>query len=208
MSRRGAAGSVDAPRARGAVLFVALIMTIAMAFAAVSLIRGTFIAAAIGGNLIARQNVALAAFAAIERDVDGLYRARTIGNTDADDLANNYYASRAPGEDGRGIPPALQQIADYPAAAGLLEAEGALTIRHVVERLCIAPGPATPDNCTMSPPSVAAALGSPDPGEPPRSPYYRVTVRVDGPGGATAFSQAMLGAAPAGHRLSWRVLDE
>ncbi|MDE2209809.1 MAG: hypothetical protein KGJ99_08805 [Betaproteobacteria bacterium] len=208
MSRRGAATSVDAPRARGMVLFVALITTIAMAFAAVSLIRGSFITAAIGGNLVARQNVALAAFAAIERDVDALYRSVTIASTDADDLANNYYASRAPGEDARGVPRALQQIVDYPAAAGVLEAEGALTIRHVVERLCIAPGPATPDNCTLSPPSVAAALGSPDPGEPPRSPYYRVSIRVDGPGGATSFSQAMLGAESAGHRLSWRVLDE
>ncbi len=211
MSRHGAATSLDAPRARGAVLFVALITTIAMAFAAVSLIRGSFMTAAIGGNLIARQNVALAAFAAfaaIERDVDALYRTGTIASTDADDVANNYYASRAPGEDARGVPRALQQIADYPAAAGLLEAEGALTIRHVVERLCIAPGPATSDNCTLSPPSVAAALGSPDPREPPRSPYYRVSVRVDGSGGATAFSQAMLGAEPAGHRLSWRVLDE
>ncbi|MBU6485666.1 MAG: hypothetical protein KGR23_12830, partial [Betaproteobacteria bacterium] len=145
MSRRGAATSVDAPRARGMVLFVALITTIAMAFAAVSLIRGSFITAAIGGNLVARQNIALAAFAAIERDVDALYRSVTIASTDADDLANNYYASRAPGEDARGVPRALQQIVDYPAAAGVLEAEGALTIRHVVERLCIAPGPATPD---------------------------------------------------------------
>lgn len=200
--------SLNAPRVRGAVLFVALIMTIAMAFAAVSLIRGSYISATIGGNLIARQNVALAAFAAIERDVDALYRSGAIASTDADDVANNYYASRAPGEDARGVPRALQQIADYPAAAGLLEAEGALTIRHIVERLCVAPGPATSDNCALSPPSVAAALGSPDPGEPPRSPYFRVSVRVDGPGGATSFSQAMLGAEPAGHRLSWRVLDE
>ena len=195
-------------RIGGTVLFVTMIATIAMAFAAMSLVRGAFIAMAVGGNLTARQNATLAAFAAIERDVAALYGSPAISDLDADDLANNYYATRRAGEDARGVPAALQHTAGYPAEAGLLEATGALTIRHIIERLCATPGPATVDNCTLSPPSVAAALGSPDPAEPPRTPYYRVTVRVDGPGGIAGFAQAMLGAQPAGHRLSWRVLDE
>ena len=199
---------MDASRTRGAVLFVALITTIAMAFAAVSLVRGTFITTAIGGNLIARQNATLAAFAAIERDTAALYGGAAIPSLEADDLGNNYYAARQSGEDARGVPQALQQIASYPADAGVLDATGTLTIRHIIERLCVAPGPATVDNCTLSPPIVASARGSPDPGERPRTPYYRVTVRVDGPGGSTGFAQAMLGAETAGHRLSWRALDE
>ena len=190
------------------MLFIAMITTIAMAFAAMSLLRGSFVTTAIGGNLAARQNATLAAFAAIERDVAALYGSAAITDPDVDDPGGNYYASRQAGEDARGVPRVLQRIADYPAEAGLLAAEGGLAIRHVVERLCVAPGPASGENCTLSPPSVAAALGSPDPAEPPRTPCYRVTVRVDGPGGATGFAQAMLGAEPAGHRLSWRVLDE
>jgi type IV pilus assembly protein PilX len=195
-------------RMGGTILFVTMIATIAMAFAAMSLVRGSFIAMAVGGNLTARQSATLAAFAAIERDVAALYGNPAISDPGADDLANNYYATRQAGEDARGVPAVLQHIAGYPAEAGLLEATGALTIRHVIERLCVAPGPATVENCTLSPPGIATAQGSPDPAEPPRTPYYRVTVRVDGPGGIAGFAQAMLGAGPAGHRLSWRVLDE
>ena len=195
-------------RVRGAVLFVTMITTIAMAFATMSLVRGAFIAMAVGANLTARQNATLAAFAAIERDIAALYGSPAIADLGADDLANNYYATRQAGEDARGVPAALQHIAGYPADAGSLEATGALTIRHVIERLCVAPGPATIENCSLSPPSVAAAQGSPDPAEPPRTPYYRITVRVDGPGGIAGFAQAMLGTQPPGHRLSWRVLDE
>jgi hypothetical protein len=204
--RRPAGTGVN--RIGGTVLFVTMITTIAMAFAAMSLVRGSFIAMAVGGNLAARQNATLAAFAAIERDVAALYGSPAISSLEVDDLAHNYYATRQAGEDARGVPAALQHPASYPAVAGLLEAAGALTIRHVIERLCVMPGPATADNCTLSPPSVAAAQGSPDPAEPPRTPYHRVTVRVDGPGGVAGFAQAMLGAQPAGHRLSWRVLDE
>ncbi|MGE5087537.1 MAG: hypothetical protein ACM3QY_00305 [Candidatus Levyibacteriota bacterium] len=199
---------MEACRMRGVVVFVALIMTLAMTFATVSLIRGTFVATAIGSNLHARHNATLAAFIAIERDVAALYGSAAMPDLDADNPGSNYYASRQPAEDGRGVPRALQQIGSYPAEAGVREAAGALTLRHVIERLCVAPGPATPDNCTLSPPGVAAALGAPEPAEPPRTPYYRVTVRVDGPGGTAGFAQAMLGVGPVGHRLSWRVLDE
>ncbi len=187
---------------------MAMITTIAMAFAAMSLLRGSFVTTAIGGNLAARQNATLAAFAAIERDVAALYGSAAIADPNADDPGRNYYAFRQAGEDTRGVPRVLQRVAEYPAEAGLLEAEGGLAIRHAIERLCVAPGPASIENCTLSPPGLAAALGLPDPAEPPRTPFYRVTVRVDGPGGATGFAQAMLGSEPAGHRLSWRVIDE
>ena len=56
--------------------------------------------------------------------------------------------------------------------------------------------------------AFAPTLGMPPPGESPRMPYYRVTVRVDGASGATTFVQATLCAAKANPRCSWRVLDE
>ena len=83
-----------------------------------------------------------------------------------------------------------------------------MTLRHIIERLCLRPGSATADNCSLSPPSAAAAAGAPPPTEPPRTPVYRVTVRADGPAGAATFVQVMLGEAGPQHRLSWRTLDE
>ena len=44
--------------------------------------------------------------------------------------------------------------------------------------------------------------------EPPWVPVYRVTIRVDGPGAATAFAQAWLADVPTGRRLSWRALAD
>ena len=81
-------------------------------------------------------------------------------------------------------------------------------LRYVIERLCLHAGAPTPDNCTLSPPSIAAASGNPGTAEPPRVPGYRVTVRVDGPAGAAVHVQALLGATASHRRLAWRVLDE
>jgi len=63
-------------------------------------------------------------------------------------------------------------------------------------------------NCTLSPPTPATATGTPGASAPPRTPGYRVTVRVDGPAGAAVFVHAMLGDTPTHRRLSWRALDE
>jgi hypothetical protein len=39
-------------------------------------------------------------------------------------------------------------------------------------------------------------------------PYYRITVRVDGPAAAATFVQSIVSGMHANPRLSWRVLDE
>jgi hypothetical protein len=149
----------------------------------------------------------LAASAAVERAVATLFEA---GGTDTsiDDATRNYFAARQAGEDRRGVPSALQSLANYPAKSAVIDAGDDYTARHVIERLCLVPGDATVANCTLSPPSIEAASGTPPPGEPPRTPYYRVTIRVDGPAAATTFVQAMLSPAHPNRRLSWRVLDE
>ena len=106
------------------------------------------------------------------------------------------------------LPGALQSLADYPEAAQVIDAGNGYRVRHLIERSCVAPGVASVGTCTLSPPSVDAALGMPPPGELPRMPYYRVTIRVDGVKGATTFVQATLCAANANPRCAWRVLDE
>lgn len=191
----------------GVILLIAMVTAIALAFVGMSLVRAVATGVAISGNLDARQHATLAASAALERDVATLFGDAAIA-TASDDATHNYFASRRAGEDARGVPSVLQSVAGYPTTLPVLDAGDGHAARHVIERLCRAPGEASLANCTLSPPSVAAASGTPPPGEPPRKAYYRITIRVDGPAAAATFVQSIVSDTHANPRLSWRVLDE
>jgi len=199
--------SARASRERGITLLIATIAVIALALAGATLLRAVATGTAIGGNLVARQQATLAASAAIEEAAAALFSPGVIETT-GDDAAHHYFAARQAGEDPRGVPAVLRTFADYPPGWAAIEVGDGYAARHVVERLCLLPGEASVANCTLSPPSIEAALGAPPPGEPPRAAQFRVTVRVDGPAGAATFVQAMLAATLPNPRRSWRVLDE
>jgi hypothetical protein len=194
-------------RERGVVLLVALVTSVALAYASMALLRAASTSTAVVANVHARRAAMLAASAAIEADVAALFVDGVVDGR-ADDPAHNYYASIQAGADGRGVPAVLQSLRDYPAEASVIDVGDAVRVRHVVERICTAAGDATPVNCTLSPPSVAAAQGAPPPGEPPRQPSFRITARVDAAAGAATFVQAIVSAAHPNPRLSWRALDE
>jgi len=194
-------------RHAGIVLLVAMVAVIGLGFAGMSLVRAVSAGVAVGGNIGVRQRAEFAASAALEHAVAVLFEDATL-DTGSDDASRNYFASRQAGEDRRGIPRMLLSAADYPVAAAVIDAGDGYAVRHVIERLCLLPGEATRDNCTLSPPGVEAAAGTPPAGEPPRRPAYRITMRIEGPGGIATFVQAMLSGAHANPRLSWQVLDE
>ena len=195
------------PREQGVVLLVAAVVTLALAAVGMGMLRAVTTGAAGGVNVASQQSATLAASMGLERAVATLFEAGAVDPA-IDDVARNYFSARAGGDDARGVPRALQALPDYPEAAQVIDAGNGYRVRHLIERWCIAPGTASIATCTLSPPSVEAALGMPPPREPPRMPYYRVTIRVDGAGGATAFVQATLCAANANPRCSWRALDE
>ena len=194
-------------RHEGIVLLIAIVAVAALAFAGMALMRAVATGVAIGDNVNARRQASYAATAALEHDVVALFEAGSI-DPSADDPPHNYFASRQAGEDSRGVPAPLLSAARYPAGASIIDAGDRFAVRHVIERLCTSPGAPTRDNCTLSPPGIEAASGSPPPDEPPREPAYRITLRVEGPGGAATYVQAMVSAAHANPRLSWRTLDE
>lgn len=194
-------------RQHGVVLLIAIVAVMALAFAGMALVRAVATSVAIGDNVNARRQATYAATAALEHDVIALFTDALV-NPVSDDPSHNYYASRQAGEDRRGVPRMLRTAAEYPPEASVIDAGDGFVVRHVIERLCTLPGVASADHCTLSPPSSEAATGSPPAGEPPRQPAYRVTLRVEGPGAATTYVQAMLSPAYANPRLSWQVLDE
>jgi len=204
-------------RQRGVVLFIALIVMVAMSLAAIALIRSVDTTSQVIGNLAFRQASILPANLAIEDAASGLFvdaGAPRIANVTADDATQNYFATHKPDDptwDSKGklsLPDGVPQpLWTKTAAAALtrqLPADGAgNTITYIVERMCnpdvVAPGndgtgKASEGWCDLGTPkgggkhtiNEAAAFNFPP------QPFYRVTVRVDGPQNTVSFLQAML----------------
>lgn len=200
----------NAARERGIVLFIALIVMVAMSLAAIALIRSVDTANTVIGNLAFRQASILPANYAVEQAAAALFSdvnttgAPAITDPTADLPAQNYYASWQGTDDARGIPTPLQTLNNW-ASSGLgqkliVDANAtdptakATEIRYVIERMCIEAGPAQPKRCDMLPPKQNPGTTVHDDSAPTLNPipFYRVTIRVDGPKNTASFLQAML----------------
>lgn len=196
-----------ARRQRGLVLIVALTAVLMMALSAAALVRSVETTLAVSGNLASMTSARAAADAAIEQAVADLFEARRIADPAVDDATRGYSAAHLAGENARGLPAMLQALASYPAEAPALDLGDGAVVRYVIERACTTAGPPTTLSCQLVP--AGAVPVAPDASaEPPWVPVYRVTIRVDGPGAATAFAQAWVADLPTGRRLSWRALAD
>ena len=190
-----------APRAaqNGVVLFVALIVMVALSLAGIALVRSVESTTLVAGNLAFRESAVPISTSAVEQATVDLFElpASGVTNLDLDQPNRNYYASRQPGEDSYGIPKALQgSLGAYPASAQTIVDPGSgNTARYIIERVCLKSGEiAAPFNCDLMPPKVAfgTTTGKIIPIPLPRVPFYRLTIRVDGPRNTVAYSQATL----------------
>jgi Tfp pilus assembly protein PilX len=195
-----ASHSLSSRRQRGVVLFIALIVMVAMSLAAIALIRSVDTTNAIVGNLAFRLASILPANAGIEQAASALFSDADIGDVVhiADKTNNlsteNYFAYRQAGEDARGVPALLQKKSTASALTKKFDATDTDThVTYLIERMCLATGPATTGNCDLLPPkgSPGNTLGDYE-SAGAKLPFYRVTVRVDGPKNTASFVQAML----------------
>jgi len=195
-------------RERGVVLFIALIVMVAMSLAAIALMRSVDTTSAVIGNLAFRQASILPANYAIEDAAAGLFNdanpafVARIPDVRVDTPTQNYYATHNQAwDDQYGIPQPLQTKA---AAAALprKQTDGAgNTVTYVTERMCNPNAPNIPADqsaagswCDMMPPkqSPGTTINDPMAALLAAQPFYRVTVRVDGPTNTVSFLQAML----------------
>jgi type IV pilus assembly protein PilX len=200
-SRVAPSRRMPSSRDRGVVIFIALIVMVALSLAAIALIRSVDTTNTVVGNLGFRQASIPPTNLAIEKAAAALFAnasrtgAPTIPDTTADLTAENYYASRitAPAEDPRGVPFQLQKKSNYSFPNILLDGAGN-EIRYVIERMCLNPGPADLANCDLTGPKQVPGTTIGDASQPPlpRFPFFRVTIRVDGPQNTVSFAQAML----------------
>ena len=193
----------------GVVVIVVLTALLIMAISASALLRSVEAAVAVTGNLGFMHAALAGADDAVENAVAALFEQHRIADPTAEDAANGYFPSRQAGENARGVPLALQALANYPPDAPALEAGNGNVVRFVIERMCLAAGPVTADNCSLVP-IVEPPLAIPGEPytEPPRVPVFRQTIRVDGPAHATQFVQAWLADLPDRRRLAWRALAD
>jgi type IV pilus assembly protein PilX len=201
-------------RQRGVVLFIALIVMVAMSLAAIALMRSVDTTSQVIANLAFRQASILPANLAIEDAASGLFvdaGGPRIMNTWADDSTQNYYAKHDQTWDSKnkpsvpdGVP---QPLWTKTSALGLgrqLPQDGSgNTVTYIIERMCN-PDVAAPGNDGTGKASEGwCDLGTPKGGGKhtineaaafnfPPQPFYRVTVRVDGPQNTVSFLQAML----------------
>lgn len=170
---------------RGIVMFIALIAMVVLSLAGIGVVRSVDTSASVAGNIAFRQASIVAVNRAIEESVDAIYKSKTIADFNADDLPHNYYASLQAGEKPDGTPAVL--AGPYPPSGFTLayytDPTTGLEVRHIIERVCNAPGAQTVGRCDLLPPKVSPA-GTDNEYKRipiPSIPNYRVSVRVDLP---------------------------
>jgi len=201
--RRGTAAAAQ----RGVVLFVALIVMVALSLAGIALVRSVETATLVAGNLAFRQGSVPVSTAAVEKATVDLFEGPAVGvgivKKDLDDMTQNYYASWQRSDDQYGVPKELQgNLSAYPAGAQkITDTATGNTARYIIERMCLNTAPAYADAfspavkyCDLMPPKQApgTTTGELNKVALPRIPFYRLTIRIDGPNNTVAFSQATL----------------
>jgi type IV pilus assembly protein PilX len=200
---------------RGVVLFIALIVMVAMSLAAVALIRSVDTTAQIIGNLAFRQASVLPANSAVELATAAIFTDANFGkgakipDVTANYGPENYYATHDQAwDDQYGVPTPLQTQTNAKALSHTMFGKGfndpaGNTVTYIIERMCNPNAPNIPaDNsaagtwCDMMPPkqSTGTTVNEKMTGILIPQPFYRVTVRVDGPSttNTVSFVQAFL----------------
>lgn len=175
-------------RQRGVILIIVLLVLIALSLTAISLARTTDTALLIAGNIAFKQGTTAMA----DRGVEAA-RSWLLDNAgdalDASIPDEAYFASKAVAIDFTGSDE-LWNGAKTLAATG----DGdPYTVRYMIHRLCEKGGAYTDVDTGCQTPSTSIPCND-QPCDPPApsSPYYQVTVRVDGPRNTVSHVQAIL----------------
>lgn len=188
----------SATKQSGVVLFITLVSLVIMLIASVALIRSTDTNLLISGSLAFKRDIVNQA----ERSMPGIRAKFTTGTLSvstakqANSVAvDNYYATILP-SNASGIPNVLLNTSDFDAAMpsnNITFANGGITIRYVVDRMCLATGAVSPSNCTISKAGTDNSTSEKqDSGKLTGEDgvVYRISLRATGPKNTEAFMQS------------------
>lgn len=179
---------------RGAVLFIALIVLVAMSLAGLALMRGVDTGTLIANNLAFKQSATMGGDLGVEAARTWLLAnagASLQNDQPAVANGNGYWSTSQDALD-------LINVYDWTTAVNVGTDAAGNQVSYVIQRLCDASGPTTAANCLKSSSSTAAASskGGATYGtyaiSAPTDAYYRVTVRVVGPRNTVSFVQATM----------------
>jgi type IV pilus assembly protein PilX len=185
---------VATDRQEGVVLFIALIVLVAMSFAGIAIMRSVGSGVLVASNLAFKQTTTAGAERGAEAAKEWLVLQG--GSTlDKDNLGIGYYSSWG------NFDPSTYNWNNN--RTKLASDSAGTEVRYVIHRLCLAPNEsinAPAQQCVMKSVSTALGAGSsqsgPGYGSRPLSnklsPYYRVTVRSDGPKNSVSYVQVIL----------------
>lgn len=192
---------------RGVVVLVALVAMVLVSLAAVAMINAMDTTNLSVGNLAFRQAAILPANMAVEQAAAALFKDANNGtamipDTKADASDYNYFSTYDSQFDNKfGIPTELQKKSSARTLKVQLKDDANNEITYVIQRMCNPNAPNIPVDksargswCDMMPPKQSPGTTVNDPAlfPFPNVPFYRVTVRVDGPQNTTSFAQATL----------------
>lgn len=190
-------------RARGAVLFIALIVLVAMTLAGIAMMRSVDTATLIAGNIAFKQGTIQSSDSGIERAYQWLLANRpALASTNT---GQGYFSARAdlnwndPGSWANAV-----TVVPGPDPAGN-------TMSYVIHRMCNCANTGYSGNCATgeanqcaldiaagaAPPPAQGdsfTVGSPGFLQDPQV-FYRITVRAQGPRGTTSIVQTMVAVA-------------
>lgn len=179
---------------RGAVLFIALIVLVAMSLAGLALMRGVDTGTLIANNLAFKQSATMGADLGVESARTWLL-ANAGANLQNDQPAiaggNGYWSTSQDALD-------LINTYDWSTAVNVGTDAAGNQVSYVIQRLCDASGPTTSAHCikTSSTTTAAGTKGGAAYGtyaiSAPTDAFYRVTVRVVGPRNTVSFVQATM----------------
>jgi len=182
---------------RGAVLFIALIVLVAMSLAGIALIRSVDTANLIAGNLAFKQNATHGGDWAAEQARNWL-QAQTA--TDLyNDAPGRYYAAMQSGLDFTATDPSRPDFDWANNSTNLgVDPAGNPEVRYVIHRMCDLAGNPGSVNCVRT--STGGTADSTKGGAtyggaalPSTSQiYYRITARVTGPRNTVSYVQVMV----------------
>lgn len=191
---------------RGAVLLFAMIALVILLIGTAALMRSMNASLFNVGNFAFKRDLTNQGERAIATVLD-LVQTGALGGAVArqgNATASNYSAAILQTND-QGIPLALLTDTAF-GAVGVSSNDIALndmgvTVRYVIDRLCVAAGPATQDGCTLAGNTLPAGTSSSEllraedsssggAGAVPLQVVYRISIRVDGPRRTQSFFQS------------------
>jgi len=187
-----------ASRQRGAVLFIALIVLVAMTLAGIAAVRSVDTTVQIAGNLAFKQSTTFGADRAIETARTWLVGQTAAGALFANNTASGYYAATPTTGPGLETPWRNYDWTNLSIPVAGTDAAGN-SARFVIHRVCNQTGDpnsvATGISCLISLTTTSSGSGKGAGRQGVTGStlnYYRVTVRVTGPRNTISYVQSMI----------------